>query len=183
MHADQVAEFDELRGQFDRPIDYELVLRLETRDLPLVIEQLMSLDRVYFNPVEWAGTMAMMNWVSTGAEVDFYIGEKDGYQDWVAERKTSEFPDSPTDDSLRIYTTRPDTLFGATYMVIAPEHHLVDSLTSEEQQSAVQEYCQQASFKSDRERQDEKRKKSGVFTGSYADPDADSSKIIESDRN
>ncbi|NKB89651.1 MAG: multicopper oxidase domain-containing protein [Acidobacteria bacterium] len=67
-HPAQVAEFD-------RPVDYELTLRLQTKGLPLVVRQLMALDRVYFNPVEWAGTMAMMNWVSTGAEVEWELLE------------------------------------------------------------------------------------------------------------
>ena len=72
-HPEVVAEMRRLRPEFDRPVDHELVLRLQAHDLPLVIEQLMSLDRIYFNPVEWAGTMAGMNWVSTGAEIDWQL--------------------------------------------------------------------------------------------------------------
>lgn len=74
-HTDLVAEIDRLRPEFERAVDHELTLRLETRDLPLMVEQLMALDRVYFNPVEWAGTMAMMNWVSSGAEVEWRLTE------------------------------------------------------------------------------------------------------------
>ncbi|MFN7706911.1 MAG: leucine--tRNA ligase, partial [bacterium] len=67
-----------------------------------------------------------------------------------------------------IYTTRPDTLYGATYMVIAPEHPMVGKLTTSQQKQAVESYCQQASFKSDRERTEGEKAKTGVFTGSYA---------------
>jgi leucyl-tRNA synthetase len=69
---------------------------------------------------------------------------------------------------LRIYTTRPDTLFGATYMVIAPEHPFVARLTTPEQQAAVDSYCQAASSKSDLERTELTKTKTGVFTGSHA---------------
>ena len=69
---------------------------------------------------------------------------------------------------LRIYTTRADTLFGATYMVIAPEHPLLARLTTPEQAEAVGEYCQGAARKSDLDRTDLAKEKTGVFTGSYA---------------
>ena len=69
---------------------------------------------------------------------------------------------------LRIYTTRPDTLFGATYMVIAPEHPFVERLTAPEQAEAVRAYCEKATRKSDLDRTDLAKDKTGVFTGSYA---------------
>ena len=69
---------------------------------------------------------------------------------------------------LRIYTTRPDTLFGATYMVIAPEHPFVERLTTPEHAEAVQGYCEKAARKSDLDRTDLAKDKTGVFTGSYA---------------
>ena len=90
------------------------------------------------------------NWIgrSTGAEVDFYIGadtdrEKgrpsaSAFEEWKTTREASGLPERPEDEVLRIYTTRPDTLFGATYMVIAPEHPFVDRLTTPEHQAAVE---------------------------------------------
>jgi leucyl-tRNA synthetase len=69
---------------------------------------------------------------------------------------------------LKIFTTRPDTLFGCTYMVLAPEHPLVDALTSPEQKPAVEAYKKKAAGKSDLERTDLAKDKSGVFSGAYA---------------
>jgi leucyl-tRNA synthetase len=70
--------------------------------------------------------------------------------------------------SIRVYTTRPDTLFGVTYMVLAPEHPLVDKITTPEQKAAVDEYRTKASLKSDLDRTDLAKDKTGVFTGGYA---------------
>lgn len=71
-------------------------------------------------------------------------------------------------EQLEIYTTRPDTLFGATYMVLAPEHPLVEKITTPEQRQAVQAYIEEAAKKSDLERTDLAKEKTGVFTGAYA---------------
>jgi leucyl-tRNA synthetase len=70
--------------------------------------------------------------------------------------------------TLEVFTTRPDTLFGASYCVVAPEHKLVDVITTEDQKAAVAEYRDKASRKSDLERTDLAKEKSGVFTGAYA---------------
>jgi leucyl-tRNA synthetase len=138
------------------------------------------------------------NWIgrSVGAEVDFRIaGESQGFTAEGTENTkgnrsggtttafqsssnsglSSEssvvptaFPSEPRPDTIRIYTTRPDTLFGVTYMVLAPEHPLVDRLTTPEQKQRVDEYRQRASLKSDLDRTDLAREKTGVFTGGYA---------------
>lgn len=71
-------------------------------------------------------------------------------------------------ERLEVFTTRPDTLFGATYMVLAPEHALVDTITSAGQRAAISEYIDNAAKKSDLERTDLAKEKSGVFTGAYA---------------
>ncbi|HAY81905.1 MAG TPA: leucine--tRNA ligase [Planctomycetaceae bacterium] len=120
--------------------------------------------------LDWSESIKTMQreWIgrSTGANVDFYIGTE-AFAHWQTQRQASGFPTAAGDDVLRIYTTRPDTLFGATYMVIAPEHPFVERLTTDEQREAVAAYCQTAAHKSDRERQEDKEK-TGVFTGSYA---------------
>jgi leucyl-tRNA synthetase len=120
------------------------------------------------------------NWIgrSVGAEVDFLIqphlapgdspGAKLRFGTWKASRETDGYPAKPDEHVLRIYTTRPDTLFGATYMVIAPEHPLVDDLTTAKNASAVKAYREQAAAKSDLDRTELAKEKTGVFTGSYA---------------
>ncbi|HKL33085.1 MAG TPA: leucine--tRNA ligase, partial [Tangfeifania sp.] len=102
--------------------------------------------------LDWpAGVKDMQkNWIgkSTGAEVDFKI-------DGMGEK-------------LRVYTTRPDTLFGATYMVIAPEHRLVNEIAVQDKQEEVESYVKAAALKSDLDRTDLAKEKTGVFTGHYA---------------
>ncbi len=90
------------------------------------------------------------------------------YEGWQADRRLGGFPAQPDEDVLRIFTTRPDTLFGATYMVIAPEHPFVERLTQPEFADQVRAYCERAARKSDLDRTDLAKTKTGVFTGSYA---------------
>jgi leucyl-tRNA synthetase len=124
--------------------------------------------------LDWSdGIKALQrNWIgrSTGAEVDFPFSReaRNEFDTWKTARRKSGFPRKPGDDVLRIYTTRPDTLFGATYMVIAPEHPFVKRFTTDEQRDAVAKYCEQAASKSDLDRTDLAKDKTGVFTGSYA---------------
>jgi leucyl-tRNA synthetase len=90
------------------------------------------------------------NWIgkSEGAEIDFKI-EKSG-------------------EKIRVFTTRPDTLYGGTFLVLAPEHSLVDLIVTEEQWPAVREYRERTARKSDLERADLSKDKTGIFTGAYA---------------
>lgn len=122
--------------------------------------------------LSWSESIKDMqrNWIgrSTGAEVDFFVGDAADFDSWKTWRSEAGFSDDPGEDVLRVYTTRPDTLFGATYMVIAPEHPFVDKLTTPEQKEAVDAYVKQAALKSDLDRTDLAKDKSGVFTGSYA---------------
>ncbi|MCK6622959.1 MAG: leucine--tRNA ligase [Calditrichaceae bacterium] len=103
--------------------------------------------------VEWPESTKEMqrNWIgrSEGAEVDFPLAGHPG-------------------EKIRVFTTRPDTLFGATYMVLSPEHELVDKITAPEYRDAVKRYQQEAARKSDLERTELQKKKTGVFTGGYA---------------
>ncbi len=138
-------------------------------------------DRLAYelDDLDWPESIKLLqrNWIgrSTGAEVDFFIGDANatgsasaGVEDWKTTRSEGGWPAEPGDDVLRVYTTRPDTLYGATYMVIAPEHPFVDRLTTDEQRTEVVEYRRTASLKSDLDRTELAKEKSGVFTGSYA---------------
>ncbi|WP_258832266.1 leucine--tRNA ligase [Peribacillus frigoritolerans] len=104
------------------------------------------------NDVDWPENIKDMqrNWIgrSEGAEVTFNI---DGF-----------------DETFTVFTTRPDTLFGATYAVLAPEHPFVDKITTADQRAAVEAYLDEVKHKSDLERTDLAKDKSGVFTGAYA---------------
>lgn len=75
-HDDVVADIDRYRSYFDRPPDHELVMTLEVASLPMAIRQSMSLDWVYFNPVEWTGTMPVMNWATSGREVAWILRDR-----------------------------------------------------------------------------------------------------------
>lgn len=100
--------------------------------------------------IDWPTKIKTMqrNWIgrSQGAEIEFKV-DGDG-------------------QTIKVFTTRPDTLFGATFLVLAPEHRLVNELTTDEQRQSVQEYCRTAIKKSEIERQGD-HEKTGVFTGSY----------------
>lgn len=110
------------------------------------------------------------DWIgrSTGAEVDFYVGPEAGFEAWAAARQADGFPEPCDEQVVRIYTTRQDTLYGATYMVLAPEHRLVELLTTDAQRAEVENYLAATAAKSDRDRLDVKKEKTGVFTGCYA---------------
>ncbi|MDO4550748.1 MAG: leucine--tRNA ligase [Planctomycetia bacterium] len=130
--------------------------------------------------LDWAESIKTLqrNWIgrSVGAELDFFIGEtsengrpcEKAYQAWTETRKREKYPRKPGLDVLRVYTTRPDTLFGATYMVISPEHGLVSRLTTPENEETVKAYCAAAAAKSDLDRTELAKEKTGVFSGSYA---------------
>ncbi|MDA3926174.1 MAG: leucine--tRNA ligase [Kiritimatiellae bacterium] len=111
--------------------------------------------------LDWSEGIKEMqrNWIgkSTGAEVDFEI--------------------AGAGRSVTVYTTRPDTLFGATYLVLAPEHELVDTITTEENRAVINAYRDSASIKSDMDRTELNTDKTGVFTGAYAVNPVTSEKI------
>jgi leucyl-tRNA synthetase len=129
--------------------------RVEKRNLkqwmlriPLYAERLLK----GIEKLDWPEGIKDMqrNWIgrSTGAEVDFKV--------------------EGLNSNLRVFTTRPDTLFGATYMVIAPEHPLVERITKEDQKDNVNNYIRATALKSDLDRTDLAKEKTGVFTGRYA---------------
>lgn len=113
-----------------------------------------------------------------------YLKEKLGgtIVDFVAEKNHATGQKEPIVlrnllESIRVFTTRPDTLFGATFMVLAPEHPLVNQITTDKQKKAVEEYIKESQAKSDIERQETDREKTGVFTGAYATNPANGKKI------
>ncbi len=116
--------------------------------IPLYAERLLQ----GLEGLDWPEGIKEMqrNWIgkSIGAEVDFKIVNKPYH--------------------IRVFTTRPDTLFGATYMVLAPEHPLVKDITSKEQQKLIEDYILRTSSKSELDRTGLNKEKTGVFTGSYA---------------
>jgi leucyl-tRNA synthetase len=103
-------------------------------------------------------------------ELDWPEAIKKLQQDWIGRSVGAEvdFKVDGFDLTIRVFTTRPDTLFGATYMVLAPENSLVDIITTAEAKEAVEQYRQQAARKSDLDRTDLAKEKTGVFTGAYA---------------
>ncbi|MEK3683275.1 MULTISPECIES: leucine--tRNA ligase [unclassified Paenibacillus] len=103
-------------------------------------------------------------------ELDWEESIKDMQRNWIGKSTGAEvtFAIEGHEATLEVFTTRPDTLFGASYCVVAPEHKLVDVITTEEQKAAVADYRDKASRKSDLERTDLAKEKSGVFTGAYA---------------
>lgn len=103
-------------------------------------------------------------------DVDWPESIKDMQRNWIGKSTGANvtFKIKDTDKDFTVFTTRPDTLFGATYAVLAPEHDLVDTITSPEQAEAVAEYKRQASLKSDLARTDLAKDKTGVWTGAYA---------------
>ncbi len=106
------------------------------------------------------------NWIgrSEGAEVHFQLAPQA-----AASKKSAGASRKPAAQSqITVFTTRPDTLWGATFMVLAPEHPLVDGLTTTEHKKEVEDYKQQAARQSDIEREAADKEKSGIFTGGYA---------------
>ena len=115
-------------------------------------------------------------------DLDWPESVKTMQREWIGRSEGAEvrFPVEGHDVSVEVFTTRPDTLYGVTFMVLAPEHPLVDVITSPEQRAAVDAYREQAAVKSELDRTDLAKEKTGVATGAYAlnplldpsDPDA-----------
>ncbi|ADY23895.1 leucine--tRNA ligase [Bacillus paranthracis] len=103
-------------------------------------------------------------------ELDWPESLKDMQRNWIGRSEGAEvhFNIDGTDEKFTVFTTRPDTLFGATYCVLAPEHALVAEITTAEQKEAVEAYINAVKMKSDLERTELAKEKTGVFTGAYA---------------
>lgn len=102
--------------------------------------------------------------------IDWPASTKEQQRNWIGKSQGAEvdFKLQDREEIIRVYTTRPDTIFGATYMVLAPEHPLVDFITTKSEKAAVKTYKHDAAKKSELERTDLAKTKTGVFTGAYA---------------
>lgn len=146
--------------------------RHDSADDPLVAKK--EIKQWFFKITEYANEMleasdaldwtdsvklAQKNWIgkSQGAEIDFVVDE--------------------SDEKVRVFTTRPDTIFGATYVVLAPEHPLVPMITTTDQKHVVDTYVVESTKKSELERLADNKEKTGVFTGTYATNPANNKKI------
>ncbi len=116
-----------------------------------------------FSTIDWPERVRTLqtNWIgrSEGAEVQFPV---------ITSQSSVNSPNADRQTAVTIFTTRPDTLWGATFMVFSPEHPLVEVVTTAEQKAEVQAYKEQAARQSDIEREAANKEKTGVFTGGYA---------------
>jgi leucyl-tRNA synthetase len=121
--------------------------------------------------LEWPESLKEMqrNWIgrSLGAEVDFYIAPAEDAPA-TPDRQREEKEDAEEELSITVFTTRPDTLYGATYMVLAPEHEWVDRITLPSHRETIEAYRTMIAGKSERDRVAETKDKTGAFTGAYA---------------
>ncbi|MDB0007133.1 leucine--tRNA ligase [Flavobacteriales bacterium] len=142
---DEVKDGRSERGNF--PVEQKLMKQWSMRITAYAERLLRGLDTL-----DWSDSIKEIqrNWIgkSKGASVTFKIEE--------------------SDQSINVFTTRPDTIFGVTFMVLAPEHELVNQITRPEQKEEIEKYCQSAALKSERDRQADVKTVSGAFTGAYA---------------
>lgn len=132
-----------------------------------------SLRQWFFKITDYADEM-----LEATDELDWTPSVKASQKSWIGRSEGAEiqFQVDGLDEQLRVFTTRPDTLFGATFMVLAPEHPLVESVTITTQKQQVNDYVKQAQAKTEIERQ-ESKEKTGVFTGGYVINPANDKKI------
>ena len=135
------------------PVERKMMRQWFLRITEYADRLITSLDKL-----EWSDAMKEMqrNWIgkSSGAEVNFVL--------------PMSVNASEGNSSIKVFTTRPDTIFGVDFLVLAPEHELVDSITTDEQKNAVDEYRQYVKSRSERERMSEVKQVTGCFTGAYA---------------
>ena len=138
---------DGLSERGGHPVERRAMLQWSLRITAYAERLLQDLDRL-----EWSDALKTMqrNW----------IGRSEGAQLF--------FPIEESEEKIEIFTTRPDTIFGATFMVLAPEHPLVESLTTDTQQAEVDAYLKYVNSRSDRERMAEVKEVTGAFLGAYA---------------
>ncbi|MCV9932133.1 leucine--tRNA ligase [Flavobacterium sp. LS1R47] len=123
------------------------------------------------NDIDWSESIkeSQRNWIgkSVGALVKFHV--KSQKSNVESEATLSDFGPSTLDSVIEVFTTRPDTIFGVTFMTLAPEHPLVAEITTPEQKAAIEAYIEKTAKRSERERMADVKTISGVFTGAYAE--------------
>jgi leucyl-tRNA synthetase len=154
---DEVSNGFSVRG--GHPVERKMMRQWQLRITAYAQRLLDGLDKI-----DWSDSLKEIqrNWIgrSEGAELGFPVIANNGDQ-----------------LEIEVFTTRPDTIFGASYMVLAPEHELVEQITTAEQAKAVEDYVHWAKNRSDRERMSEVKKVSGVFTGAHATNPLNNEKI------
>ncbi len=162
---DEVVNGLSVRGGF--PVERKLMRQWSLRISAYAQRLVDGLEKV-----DWTDSLKEIqrNWIgrSEGAAVWFPLDVKSNENVLPgAQAYMPQFDPQPV-PSFEIFTTRPDTIFGVTFMVLCPEHELIDQITTDEQRQQVQDYVTWAKNRSERERQAEVKKVSGVFTGAYA---------------
>lgn len=174
--ADEQVTADGKCWRHDGPND-PLVERRDVRQWFFKITDYADELLTAIDDLDWTESVraAQRNWIgkSQGAEIDFPVVILDSDRG-SSKRKVD--PGLRRDDSIKVFTTRPDTIFGATYLVLAPEHPLAEKLATDDQKTDVEKYIEEAKHKSDLLRQEAKTK-TGVFTGAYAINPANKAKI------
>lgn len=157
---DEVVNGLSVRGGY--PVERKLMRQWSLRITAYAQRLVDGLEKV-----DWTESLKEIqrNWIgrSEGAAVWFPLAKNE-----AAEAKDSYMGNHDSEMSFEIFTTRPDTIFGVTFMVLCPEHELISTITTPEQKSEVEAYVNWAKNRSDRERQAEVKKVSGVFTGAFA---------------
>ena len=142
---DEVKDGRSERGNF--PVEQKLMKQWSMRITAYAERLLEGLKQV-----EWNDSIKEIqrNWIgkSEGASLRFYVEN--------------------SSEQIEVFTTRPDTIYGVTFMVLAPEHELVKSITTASQKEQIESYCRQAALKSERDRQSDVKSVTGAFTGAYA---------------
>ena len=161
---DEVVNGLSVRGGF--PVERKLMRQWILRVSAYAERLLQGLEQV-----DWTDSLKEIqrNWIgrSEGAAIWFPLAGE-GQYDWKRLYMGGNFDGLQNEVSFEIFTTRPDTIFGVTFMVLCPEHEMIERITTPEQKAEVEAYVTWAKNRSERERQAEVKKVSGVFTGAYA---------------
>jgi leucyl-tRNA synthetase len=154
------------------PVEQKLMRQWSMRITAYAERLLQGLDEL-----DWSDAIKdiQRNWIgkSVGASAGFPLWrgrESNAFEDQTSEQGKGEdiYPEIPINTRIEVFTTRPDTIFGVSFMVLAPEHELVSQITTSEYKEAVENYKKEAGLKSERDRMSDVKNVTGQFTGAYA---------------